>query len=174
MIHVQPVGHHSQSLRTELHGSSCESSSVMYQTCKASWILTRPKTRTYVTSYWELSLCFSQRLNAVNFLGNFFVLLTLWASICHTNNTLHAIIKLRRMHKMQSVFTDDCSVCCCLGWTLLGAHGTLCYTWVLNPTDRERGPTFKVWNPPHISGTAEILRAYRGVGAVTKIYKSRP
>jgi len=83
------------------------------------------------------------------------------------------------MHEMQSIFTDDRGVCpsvclsvslsvarlisaslwnswlnesrCCLGWTLLGAHGTLRQTWVLNPHPPQRGggrkPTFKFFTP---------------------------
>jgi len=54
-----------------------------------------------------------------------------------------------------------------------GAHGTLCYTWVLILHRQGEGPAIKFWDSPRISGTAEarleILRAYRGMGALTRI-----
>jgi len=63
---------------------------------------------------------------------------------------------------------------CCLGWTLFGAHGTLCYTGVLIPHRQAEGDLLLNFGIPsyRISRMAEarieILHAYRGLGALMK------
>jgi len=81
------------------------------------------------------------------------------------------------MHEMQSILTDVRGVCLsvCLsrgssrlhcakvaelikilfGVNTPGACGALCQTRVLIPPQKVEGPSFKFWDPPHISGTTE-------------------